>query len=171
MNYKMEFINFVTGWPGSAHDSRMFDSSRICGQFERQEVSGILLGDNGYGCRHYLMTPLLRPQTPAEHNYNRCHKVTRGLVERTFGIWKGKFHCLQKGLNLKPDTSITVIVATAVLHNIARRRNNQAFEDLLPAEQRDNHEPPPREVVANEQEIRDAPHGLAARRALIAQNF
>ncbi|KAJ9594632.1 hypothetical protein L9F63_027385, partial [Diploptera punctata] len=51
VNHNMEFINFVTGWPGSTHDSRIFDSSRVCYQFEEREVTGILLGDSGYPCQ------------------------------------------------------------------------------------------------------------------------
>ncbi|KAJ9586746.1 hypothetical protein L9F63_019684, partial [Diploptera punctata] len=79
VNFTMEFINIVTGWPGSAHDSRMFKSSMICGQFEEGEVSGILLGDSGYACDHFLMTPLLSPQTRADFNYNSNLKRRRLL--------------------------------------------------------------------------------------------
>ena len=43
--------NLVVRWPGSTHDTRIFDSSEICAQFENREVNGILLGDNGYPLR------------------------------------------------------------------------------------------------------------------------
>ncbi|KAJ9590055.1 hypothetical protein L9F63_016817 [Diploptera punctata] len=110
----------------------MFKSSMIYGQFEEGEVSGILLGDSGYACHHFLMTPLLNPQTRADFNFNRSHKVTRSLVERSFGIRKEKFQCLRKGLSLKLETTTTVIVATTVLYNIARRANDAEIEDLPP---------------------------------------
>ena len=45
------------------HDARIFNISRLCAQFERGDIQGMLLGDNGYPCRPYLMTPLADPQT------------------------------------------------------------------------------------------------------------
>ena len=50
--------NVVARWPGSTHDSRIFENSDICHRFQQQEIEGILLGDNGYPLRPYLMTPL-----------------------------------------------------------------------------------------------------------------
>ena len=59
-------LHIVSRWPGSVHDARMFDNSRLCAEFERGDINGILLGDAGYTCRPYLMTPLANPQTPTE---------------------------------------------------------------------------------------------------------
>lgn len=44
---------------------------------------------------------------------------TRNPVERQYGVWKRRFPVLALGLRLKLQTSMAVIVATAVLHNIA----------------------------------------------------
>ena len=60
----LEIQNIVVRWPGSVHDARIFDNSRLCAQFERGDIQGMLLGDLGYLCRPYLMTPLADPQTP-----------------------------------------------------------------------------------------------------------
>ena len=54
----LKFINIVNRWPGSTHDSRIFDNSRICFQFEQNDIDGLLLGDKGYPCRPFLMTAL-----------------------------------------------------------------------------------------------------------------
>lgn len=70
------------------------------------------------GCQPYLLTPVLRPLNQAESNYNKSHKNTRNLVERTFGRWKRKFSCLNRGLLTMLDTSIAIICATAVLWNL-----------------------------------------------------
>ncbi|XP_064638268.1 putative nuclease HARBI1 [Lineus longissimus] len=78
-----------------------------------------LLGDKGYACRPFLMTPFRNPDGLAENAYNRSHKRTRSVVERMFGIWKRKFPCLKEGILVKLDTSMAVITATAILHNIA----------------------------------------------------
>ena len=50
--------NIVCRWPGSTHDSRIFDNSALCSKFENNLIDGLLLGDGGYPCRHYLMTPV-----------------------------------------------------------------------------------------------------------------
>ncbi|XP_008188715.1 putative nuclease HARBI1, partial [Acyrthosiphon pisum] len=58
------------GWPGSVHDSTIFDNSMIRAQFENNEFGNcFLLGDGGYPCRDYLMTPLLNPYTEPEKRY------------------------------------------------------------------------------------------------------
>lgn len=78
------------------------------------------MGDNGYGCRHYLLTPVLNPVTRAEERYNSSHRRTRNIVERCFGIWKRRFPCLRRVLSTKIETSVAIICAVAVLHNMAR---------------------------------------------------
>ena len=51
---KVQLTNIVVRWPGSTHDSRIFDNSRLCAMLERGAYEGHLLGDNGYACRGYL---------------------------------------------------------------------------------------------------------------------
>jgi len=79
--------NVEAKWPGSVHDSRIFRESHLCILFERGkgtkcqaystqtyaepnkttffhytgDFDGILLGDRGYACRQYVMTPF-RPK-------------------------------------------------------------------------------------------------------------
>ena len=52
--HQCNFINIEARWPGSTHDGN------FCAKFERQEINGILLGDNGHPLRQYLITTLLR---------------------------------------------------------------------------------------------------------------
>ena len=113
--------NLVVRWPGSTHDSRIFDNSEICAKFDNHEVQGLLLGDNGYPLRQYLMTPLLHPATPAGRRYNAAHTRSRVKIENLFGVWKRRFPCLSRTLALKLDTTLAVIVACGVLHNLARQ--------------------------------------------------
>ncbi|XDV39434.1 hypothetical protein PO909_008681 [Leuciscus waleckii] len=56
--------NLEAKWPGSVHDSRIFRASRIYQRLSLGEFSGVLLGDKGYACETFLMTPLTDPQTP-----------------------------------------------------------------------------------------------------------
>ena len=134
--------NIVAQWPGSTHDSSIFDNSHLCAMLEQQEFQGHLVGDNGYPCRAYLMTLLLNAQTPAERRYNACHITERGLVERVFGVCKQRFPCLQDGLCTKLDTTLTVIVTVAVLYNFGERLGDELSEeaDEDPHEERDDQE-------------------------------
>ena len=56
VDYKLPFTNIVAQWPGSVHDSRVINNSEICAKFENGEIEGVL-GDAGYSCLPYLMTP------------------------------------------------------------------------------------------------------------------
>lgn len=85
--------------------------------------------DSGYAVKPYLMTPLANPNNRAGHLYNESHIQTRNCVERQIGVWKMRFLSLLYGLRCKLETSLAIIVATAVLHNIARDMN----EELPPA--------------------------------------
>lgn len=74
------------------------------------------------------MTPVPNPITRGQQLYNEAHIRTRNSIERLFGVWKRRFPVLAYGLRLQLDTVLAVIVATAVLHNIAI----DAREDILP---------------------------------------
>ena len=116
-DYKI--YDVVARWPGSVHNSRIFENSTIKEKFENNEILGFLLGDVGYPCLRYLMTPLLHPSNNAECRNNRALITTRIVIERIFGILKRWFPCIAKKLYLKLDRILCVIVAVIVLHNFA----------------------------------------------------
>ncbi|KAJ8930471.1 hypothetical protein NQ314_016698 [Rhamnusium bicolor] len=121
-------------WPGSTHDSTMFNASLIRARLEAEEFpESYLLGDSAYACTKYLLTPLLHPVLPEEQRYNAAYIATRNTVERTFGVWKRRFACLSLGLRTNIEAlSLPIIVATAVLHNIAILRNDlEEFDEEL----------------------------------------
>lgn len=55
----------------------------------------------------------------AINTYNESLIRTRNTVERSYGVWKRRFPILATGINVKITSSQSIIVATAVLHNIA----------------------------------------------------
>lgn len=61
-----------------------------------------------------------------EELYNEAQIRTRNCIERTNGVWK-RFPVLALGINVKLSMVESIIVATAVPHNIARH-----FGDRLP---------------------------------------
>ncbi|XP_041367864.1 putative nuclease HARBI1 [Gigantopelta aegis] len=119
----LNITNMVIRWPGSTHDSRIFDNSRLRTKFEDGHVTGLLLDDGGYACRYYLMTPFTDPQTPAERRYNFCHKRGRSSIERMFGVWKRRFPCLHFGIRMKLQRTLVVISAAAVLYQLLKLWN------------------------------------------------
>jgi hypothetical protein len=67
-----EFTNIVVKWPGSSHDFFIFSQSALCTKLESGALKGILLGDSGYPCRTYLLTPYI-----AENDDHREAAVQR----------------------------------------------------------------------------------------------
>ena len=123
--------DIVARWWGSVHDARIFDNSSVKLRFDMSEFDGILLGDSGYPLKTYLMTPFLHPADQQPINYNVAYKSTRITVVRCFGIWKRRFPALHYGLRFQPVRSVAIIVAAAVLHNIAKGTWEIDFDDGL----------------------------------------
>ena len=72
-------LDIVAQWPGSTHDSRILQQSGLNQLFERGMVpQGChMLGDSGYPCKTWLLTPYLPPRAQQQQleeykvNYNR----------------------------------------------------------------------------------------------------
>uniref|UniRef100_A0AAZ1XA43 Putative nuclease HARBI1 n=1 Tax=Oreochromis aureus TaxID=47969 RepID=A0AAZ1XA43_OREAU len=119
-NGACKILDFVVKWPDSTHDARMLSESGIRQLFERRYVPANchLLGDSGYPCKPWLLTPYLQPRQGPQLNYNRAHKTTRAVVERGIGQLKRRFHVLHGEVRLRPEKVSKVIIACAILHNI-----------------------------------------------------
>lgn len=116
---KLVLRNIVARWPGSSHDSHIFNSSRVRKDFENGlYLNSVLVGDSGYSCTNYLIPPLDAVNLPEERLFQEAQVRTRNPIERCFGVWKRRFPVLALGLRLKLDRVESVIVATAVLHNM-----------------------------------------------------
>lgn len=117
-----KFINVDAHWPGSTHDSHIFRASEVSAYLEnhhRGVDDGYLLGDSGYACSRFLLTPYLHPSNASQEGYNSAHCRTRNTIERVFGWWKRRFHVLHSEVRMKPAKVCRIIGACAVLHNIA----------------------------------------------------
>ncbi|XP_040354835.1 putative nuclease HARBI1 [Ixodes scapularis] len=171
---QLQFFDVVASWPGSVHDSRTFDGSRARALYEESRVPGVLLGDMGYACLPFLMTPLANPgaaNSPGGR-YNKAQIRTRNSVERAFGVWKRRFPCLDMRLQHKTRHSCSIITACAALHNLGRARN----EPLPPPPP-----PPPSPRARNARRRRqphlppilpeDSPSGLRIRQNIILLSF
>uniref|UniRef100_A0A3P9BSJ7 Putative nuclease HARBI1 n=1 Tax=Maylandia zebra TaxID=106582 RepID=A0A3P9BSJ7_9CICH len=124
VNAACKILDMVAKWPGCTHDARMLSESGIRQLFERRYVPANchLLGDSGYPCKPWLLTPYLQPCQGPQLNYNRAHKTTRAVVERGIGQLKRRFHVLHAEVRLRPEKVSKVIIACAILHNICKVR-------------------------------------------------
>ncbi|XP_036328401.1 putative nuclease HARBI1 [Rhagoletis pomonella] len=117
------FTDVVARWHGSSHDSHIWDN---CNQ-RRYFVQGAygdfcLLGDSGYAQTTFMMTPLGNVSSSAQSLYNESQIRSRNTIERTFGVWKRRFPILSRGIQVHWSRVPGIIIATCVLHNIARQQ-------------------------------------------------
>ncbi|KAK6474628.1 putative nuclease HARBI1 isoform X1 [Huso huso] len=118
--------NVFAYYPGSCHDSFILSQSSIARYIEGHDMyDSLLIGDNGYSLKKWLMTPVLSPQTAGENAYNEAHRRTRSAIESTFGMLKMRFRCLDRSggaLQYSVKKVAEIFVACCVLHNIATTR-------------------------------------------------
>lgn len=105
---KLKIRDIVARWPGSTHDSTIFNNSRLKVRMETIYEHCFLLGDSGYPLEKHLMTPLQNPVTRAQNLYNESHIRTRNTVERAYGVWKRRFPCLSMGLRVKLERVLVI---------------------------------------------------------------
>ena len=124
---ELKFLNIIAKWPGSTHDSFIWNNCALKEMFEDGTISdGWLLGDSAYPLRPWLLTPVLNPDTPSEARYNDSHIRTRNTIERAFGVLKSRFRCIDSSggtLLYTPKKACKIAVATAVLHNMCIESN------------------------------------------------
>lgn len=70
---KYKIIDLVAKCPGATHDACILRESGLKILMESNIIPGgcHLLGDSGYPCKQWLLTPYLQPQNNAQEAYNR----------------------------------------------------------------------------------------------------
>lgn len=150
---KYRITSIVARWPGGTHDSRILENSNLINTLQGLAGSYVL-GDAGYALAHYIMTPLRNPNTNQETHYNVVHSRTRIVVERAIGIWKRRFPVLQDPIRTHLDNTFVIIVAAAVLHNIALARDRALPDDAQEVDNNDDNN------VGNNDDNEDVPPPL-----------
>ncbi|XP_063794853.1 putative nuclease HARBI1 [Pseudophryne corroboree] len=127
----LQILSLNAKYPVSAHDSHVIRQSGIWQRLRMMEGQDMwLLGDQGYPCTPWLMTPPPGPQS----EFNSALTATRQLVERTIGILKGRFCVLHRtGGNLmySPEmislhiTGRSPIWRNTLAHPLVRNRRPQ----------------------------------------------
>ncbi|KAJ8381695.1 hypothetical protein SKAU_G00024730 [Synaphobranchus kaupii] len=139
------------------HVARVYARLRVGLRLEPGESGdGWLLGDRGYPLKTWLLTPFANPRTAEELRYNLAHGRTRSVVERTIGLLKGRWRCLDASggkLLYKPEKVTRIILACGVLHNISLRHGiGMDVEIRMDPQEPPN--PPPNEAPAPADAVR-----------------
>lgn len=164
--------NIVCRWPGSTHDMTIFNNSSLKRSFETGRYGRyLLIGDSGYPVLPYLMTKLQEARTPAENLYNESLIRTRNVVERQYGVWKRRFAVLSAGIRLKVDTARRVIIAAAVLHNLAVDMNDHFPEEWFADDIFEENHEEPHEANHEPNEARRQHNGRQTRQLIINNHF
>lgn len=160
--------------PGSTNDAAMFLESAIGQRLARGDFSPFhLIGDSGYACTPYLLTPYAAPITEAERRYNVAHKKSRCIIEGLFGMVKRRFPSLFFGIRMQPGRACRVIVACFVLHNIALSRRQPDFDDegIVPFEEEEYDNQPDRQENLAQEILRLRRQGFAKRQRITLNDF
>lgn len=142
------FVFADGNYPGSTHDSAIYAMTGLRDLMPNDGAS-FLLGDSGFPADGCMLTPLTGAETLSGERYNRCHKKTRNIIERTFGVLKMRFRCLLKDrvLHYKVDAAVDIIYACILLHNLCEMRKVQLPDDAVENEDA----PGPEEVMTGTQ--------------------
>ncbi|CAG2223980.1 unnamed protein product [Mytilus edulis] len=138
----LEIIDINVGWPGRVHDAKVLRNSTVWEDGDR--ISGYgrfhLIGDGAYPLKRWLLTPFRDNGhlTAEQKKFNKSLSSKRQVIERSFGLLKGRFRRL-KHINMIDIKEICNVVCTAVVfHNIciSNGENLEEFmeedDDLMP---------------------------------------
>jgi len=145
-DFGARFMYVLSGWEGSAHDSKVFDYALLRGDFP-VVIGKYYLGDGGYALSRNVLTPYRRvryhlkefgERTNRPMNYkeifNLRHAMLRNVIERAFGILKKRFPLIAN-LNSHPGFSlerqVSVLLTATALHNFIslHQRYKDVFEE------------------------------------------
>ena len=119
------------GWPGSTHDSRVWNRSQVKPYVEEQRRF-LIAGDSGYPISEVLIKPFNIKEASQDRRKRIFNTRLSGLrtvmSENIFAVWKRRFPVIK---SLRSDflTSQKIIVATAILFNIGRMWSDDDPED------------------------------------------
>ena len=119
------------GWPGGSHDARIWSRSQAKRHIELQKRF-LMAGDSGYPISENLVKPYTTAESandPQKRLFNRRLSGARTMMsECLFGVWKARFPIL-KNLRTAFPLSQKIVLATAVLFNIARMWEDEEIDD------------------------------------------
>ncbi|RZC08983.1 hypothetical protein D0Y65_015622 [Glycine soja] len=177
-NFDLEFMYVLSGWEGSAHDSKVLSDALARKNGLKVPQGKYYLVDCGFPNRRKFLAPYrgvrYHLQDFAGHGndpenekelFNLRHASLRNVIERIFGIFKSRFTIFKSAPPFLFKTQAELVLACAALHNFLRKecRSNEfpveptdessSSSSVLPNYEDNDHEPI---VQTQEQEREDA---------------
>ncbi|KAI9168799.1 hypothetical protein LWI28_002116 [Acer negundo] len=127
-NFDLEFIYVLSGWEGSAHDSKVLNDTlsrrnrlkvpHDCGIPNRRQFLAPIRG-----VRYHLQDFAGQGRDPENANelFNLHHASLSNVVERIFGIFKSRFTIFKTTPLFPYSTQAELVLACAGLHNFLRK--------------------------------------------------
>ncbi|CAN6169983.1 unnamed protein product [Urochloa humidicola] len=155
-DFDLRFTFVVTGWPGSAHDTRILNDTLItyAHKFPKPPPGKYYLVDSGYpnkegylapykGQRYHV--PEFQQSAPVglKEVFNHAHSSLRNAIERCFGILNNKWRILKQMPSYPIQKQAEIIVACMSLHNFIRDSalyddDFENYEDEIPEDFHDD---------------------------------
>ncbi|XP_021734166.1 uncharacterized protein LOC110700893 [Chenopodium quinoa] len=139
---EMEFTYVLPGWEGSAHDCRILRDAISRPNGLKVPKGCYYLCDGGYtngegflapyrGHLYHLKEWNNGPRQPqnAEEYFNLRHAKARNVIERCFGLLKGRWGILRSPSWFSLKTHGRIVLACALLHNLVKRYMLAEFDD------------------------------------------
>jgi len=134
VDHNAVFLDVFVGFPGSVHDNRVLLNSGLHARAGEIFSDGsYLLADAGYAPLPWIVPALrIAGLEPHEEHWNYVHSSCRMVVERGFGILKGRWRILTNAAFMDVDTTTVCETALAccVLHNYCMADNKRTYSDV-----------------------------------------
>ncbi|KAJ8749125.1 hypothetical protein K2173_013732 [Erythroxylum novogranatense] len=144
----MQFIYVLPGWEGSTHDGRVLRDAINRPDGLKVPRGCYYLVDSGYCNAEGFLAPFRgqryhlnefhgrRPRTPQEY-FNMKHSKARNVIERCFGLLKGRWKILASPSFFPIETQVRIILASCLLHNLIKKYMSFDPQELEPVEEDD----------------------------------
>ncbi|KAJ3697979.1 hypothetical protein LUZ61_001684 [Rhynchospora tenuis] len=144
VDFDGRFVAVLAGWEGSGQDSLILRKALEQG-FTVPEGRYYLV-DSGYANTHQFLSPyrgmlyhlasfrqrrMENRYQNGEELFNHRHAQLHNVVEKAFGILKGRFRLLQNMHHYKYDFQIDIVLACCVIHNFLIEHPN-VDDDVYP---------------------------------------
>ena len=133
VDHKYCFSYIDIGCNGRVSDGGVFRNSSLYQSLENGMLpeGHILVGDNAFPLKEYLLKPFPGTQlTLKQNNFNYRLSQARRIVENPFGILAARFRVFEKPMPYNPKKVVSIVKACCALHNWLRQTKlqNTQFE-------------------------------------------
>jgi len=126
-DHKKIFTDVYAGWPGAAHDGRVWKHSPVYNYLkDNSDPNHHILADSAYPLSSFCLTRYKNNGhlTDEEKYYNKIQSSNRVIIEQAFGLLKCRFRRLKMLDMSLIDKASKVITVACILHNICIMNND-----------------------------------------------